>query len=158
MHIAAKALEGYELDSSELREYTHLFFARLADSFGAGIATIFGLPVIREAVHSLRRDDGTCQNHAVGDVDSGDGRDDQEEDDNALTFRVCTALTDEKLSAVEVEQFLVFGADSSGERAGKALKKVLFTVFFACCDWVSLVGHRIDGVKFTPAWIQSQRA
>lgn len=103
-HIATKALAGYAIDNAELREYTHLLFARLADSLGAEIVMAFGLPVIQDAINSLRRDDGIFLNADGQEINPivEEDTDNDDDDDEAVTFSVRTALMDEKVTAAEV--------------------------------------------------------
>ncbi|KAJ8901231.1 hypothetical protein NDN08_007080 [Rhodosorus marinus] len=113
--IGTKALQGYSIDSPELREHTHILFARLAETLGSAVTAVFAREVIVEALKSLERDDGVFLN-ADGQEISPDDLDledfDEDEGGGPTAFSVRTALMDEKIAAAEAIGAIAMTASS----------------------------------------------
>mmetsp|Transcript_13629 Transcript_13629/g.54641 ORF Transcript_13629/g.54641 Transcript_13629/m.54641 type:complete len:1122 (-) Transcript_13629:1626-4991(-) len=113
--IGTKALQGYAIDSPELREHTHILFARLAETLGSAVTAVFAREVLEEALKSLEGDDGVFLN-ADGQEISPDDLDledfDEDREGGPAAFSVRTALMDEKIAAAEAIGSIAITASS----------------------------------------------
>lgn len=98
--LAGRAITGFELEDADVREASFAFFSHLAQTHGGRVVFAFGERVLSTALTAIEREDVVfVPDGEEANAQGGDGIADADDDDEPGTYRVRTALLDEKTMA-----------------------------------------------------------